>query len=340
MATLQDIADKLGISRATVSRALNDFPEVGKKTKVKVREAAKELGYSPNLTARKLISGKSGMIALVAQSDNWGASFDLSKGSFLGALNDAFDQRELDLVMRLATDRDKANLYARVAQRSFVDCIVINSPLVDDPRIEALLQTGAKFVVHGRDHVHEKYPYYDIDNFGAFKQATEYLIDLGHTEFAIFSHNQNLAYAKARLDGVKSAINDSGVDCGLTVFEDHINTHFCYTIAKEALSSDTRPTAIICLDGVPQAMGTYRAARELGLKIGSDLSVIAHDDVIKRWDATKFDPPLTVTKRPVIDACERLVDAAEGLIDGKEISELQFIDTVELVVRGSTGKVC
>ena len=338
MATLQDIADKLGLSRATVSRALNDFPEVGAKTKQKVRETALELGYSPNLTARKLISGKSGMIALVAQGDDWGASFDLSAGSFLGTLNEAFDKRELDLVMRLATDRDKTNLYARLAQRSFVDCIVINSPEANDPRIEALLQTGAKFVVHGRDSQCESYAYYDIDNFGAFQQATRYLLDLGHRNFAVFSHNNSLAYSKSRLDGIQTAIDECDDKCDLRIYKDDQNTHFCYTLANEALSTDTPPTAIICVDGVSQAMGIYRAAREKGLTIGSDLSVIAHDDVIKRWDSTRFNPPLTVTRRPVIDACEHLVDAVEGVIDGRETKSLQYVDSVELLVRQSTGK--
>ena len=337
MATLQDIADTLGISRATVSRALNDFPEVGAKTKAKVRAVAQELGYSPNLTARKLISGKSGMIALVAQGEDWNTVFDLSPGSFLGTLNEAFDAHELDLVMRLATNRDKTNLYSRLAQRSFVDCIVINSPTVADERIQALLDTGAKFVVHGRDAQCSRYSYYDIDNFGAFKQATNYLLDLGHVHIAVFVHNLDHAYAKDRMDGIKSAIDERNIDCQLDVLVDDASTHFSYTLAHEVLNREKSVTAILCVDGVSQALGVYRAARELKLEIGKNLSVIAHDDVIERWDSTKFDPPLSVVRRPVVDACEPIVRAVEGVIDGKPIEELQFVDSAEFIVRGSTG---
>ncbi|NVK02288.1 MAG: LacI family DNA-binding transcriptional regulator [Oceanospirillaceae bacterium] len=337
MATLQDIADRLGISRATVSRALNDFPEVGAKTKAKVRSVAQELGYTPNLTARKLISGKSGMIALVAQGEDWNTVFDLSPGSFLGTLNQAFDDHDLDLVMRLATDRDKTNLYARLAQRSFVDCIVINSPMVEDERISALLKTGAKFVVHGRDAQHEKYAYYDIDNYGAFKQATSYLLDLGHKNIAVFVHNEDHAYARRRLEGIRDAVSSRSAESSIAVYKDDASTHFSYTIAKEALSAKTPASAVICVDGVSQALGVYRAARERGLEIGRDVSVIAHDDVLKRWDATKFAPSLTVVRRPVVDACAYLVRAVEGIIEGKPVEELQFIDTAEFIVRGSTG---
>ncbi|MCP8690207.1 LacI family DNA-binding transcriptional regulator, partial [Marinobacterium sedimentorum] len=67
MATLQDIADHLGLSRATVSRALNDFPEVNAKTKALVREAAHKLGYRPNLSARHLATGRSGLVAMIIQ---------------------------------------------------------------------------------------------------------------------------------------------------------------------------------------------------------------------------------------------------------------------------------
>ena len=339
MVTLQDIANKLGISRATVSRALNDFPEVSSKTKHLVREAAEELGYKPDLTARMLVTGKSGLVAMIIQEDD-GALIDLSKGSFLGTLNELLYKEGLDLVVRIATEQDRNNQYKKFASRDFVDCIVINAPYADDKRIELLQANKAKFVVHGRDLQHRNYAYYDVDNYDAAQQACNYLLDLGHQRFAFLVNNTKLSYTRSRLEGFQDAIKERfGDHSSCLVLQDSDTTHFAYTVMKEALSSKERPTAVYCANDVLQAIGVYRAARELGLKIGKDLSVIAYDDDVLRWQATEFDPPLTVTKKPVNDACAYLVKAILGVINEQSIKELQFVEPVDLVVRKSTGAV-
>ena len=336
MATLQDIADHLGLSRATVSRALNDFPEVSAKTKTKVREAAKQLGYRPNLHARKLITGRSGVVALLVQEEK-NSLLDLSTDSFLGQLTQALAEHDLDLVVRLISPSEKTEPYKRFATRNFVDCIIINAPHVDDYRIEALEEAGAKYVVHGRDIRHQGYAYYDIDNFGGAKQAADYLCDLGHERLAILLSDTNLAFAASRLDGFESAVaKHSG--CSSELLIDEHQSHFAYSIAKRALSQADCPTAIYCANGLFQALGVYRAARELGLRIPEDLSVIAHDDDISQGQTNEFSPPLTVTRRPINDACAPLSKMVLDLIEDKPAAKMQRVDSVELVVRGSTAR--
>ncbi|MCP8690501.1 substrate-binding domain-containing protein, partial [Marinobacterium sedimentorum] len=285
--------------------------------------------------ARHLATGRSGLVAMIIQE---GTELDLSAGSFLGTFNEKLSEQKLDLVVRMSTRRDGVEQYSRFAARSFVDCIIINGPHVNDKRITLLQQSDAKFVVHGRDLSHKYYAYYDIDNFGAVEQATRYLLDLGHRRIALFINNPDLAYVKCRVDGYQSAMHERlGPNHPGIVLEDVEQSHFGYAAIKDLLARPDRPTAIYCGNGVFRAIGVYRAARELGLKIGRDLSVIAHDDVISTWQSTKFDPPLTVTRKPVNDACSYLVKAVVGVIEGKQIEELQFVDKVDLVVRGSTG---
>lgn len=336
MATLQDIADELGLSRATVSRALNDFPEVSAKTKAKVRDAAKRLGYRPNLHARKLITGRSGVVALLVQEEK-NSLLDLSTDSFLGRLTHELARHDLDLVVRLIASGEKTEPYKRFATRNFVDCIIINAPHVDDYRIEALESAKAKFVVHGRDIRHQGYAFYDVDNFGGAKQAADYLCDLGHERLAILLSDTNLAFAASRLEGFQSAIGErSGSSC--EVLTDEHQSHFAYSIAKAALNRPDRPTAIYCGNGLFQAIGVYRAARELGLRIPQDLSVIAHDDDISQGQTKEFNPPLTVTRRPINDACAPLAQMVLDLIEDKPAARIQQVDSVELVVRSSTAR--
>lgn len=335
MATLQDIADELGLSRATVSRALNDFPEVGAKTKKRVQEAAKRLGYRPNLHARKLVTGRSGVVALLVQEEK-NSLLDLSTDSFLGRLTHSLARHDLDLVVRLISSEEKAEPYKRFATRNFVDCIIINAPHVDDYRIEALEEANAKYVVHGRDIRHQGYAYYDIDNFGAGKQAADYLCDLGHERLAILLSDTSLAFAASRLEGFENAVSERDGRSVELLIDDH-QSHFAYAVAKRALSRSDRPTAIYCANGLFQAIGVYRAAREVGLNIPVDLSVIAHDDDISQGQTNEFSPPLTVTRRPINDACEPLAQMVLDLIEDKPASRMQRVDSVDLVVRGSTA---
>jgi len=336
VATLQDIADELGLSRATVSRALNDFPEVSDKTKQKVRAAAKRLGYRPNLHARKLITGRSGIVALLVQEEK-NSLLDLSTDSFLGRLTHELTRHNLDLVVRLIAPGERTDPYKRFATRNFVDCIIINAPHVDDYRIEALEEVGAKFVVHGRDIRHQGYAYYDIDNFGGARQAADYLCDLGHERLAILLSDTNLAFASSRLDGFKTAI-EKRTHCNCELLIDDHQSDFSYTVAKRALSRKDRPTAIYCGNGLFQAIGVYRAARELGLAIPDDLSVIAHDDAISQGQTEEFSPPLTVTRRPINDACLHLARMVIDLIEDNSAAQMQRVDSVELIVRGSTTR--
>ncbi len=339
MATLKEIANTLGLSPATVSRALNGFPEVNAKTRQAVQDAADKMGYRPNQLAKKLVSGRSGMIGLVlkpmAESDTDPSFYEIMFG-----LSDQLAKRDMDLVFHAAPGADLLHPYVRLIEKNILDGFILNAPVENDPRIALLKERGIPFVVHGRTEGAD-YAYYDIDNYAAAQDAVHLLIDLGHSKIAFLNGPQDYAFAKERAKGFADAM--AGQNLPVPAFA-HVRgqatEEYGYTAALSLLSGRTAspPTAIVCASAIVGA-GVYRAARDLGISIPDDLSVVAHDDAAPQMRAVNFDPALTVTRSPLREACAPLADAIQQLLNGRPTHELQKLVPAQLIARNSTAPV-
>lgn len=337
MTTLQDIADYLGLSRATVSRALNGYPEVGQKTRERVQEAALKLNYQPNLNARQLATGRSGIIAMMMLLEH-NQIQDLNQLEFMTNLTLAIEKGGLDMVFHVVTQVDDLEAYRRLLNRGAVDGMILNRPHADDPRIPLLQAANMPFVMHGHSDAKVSYAYFDIDNKGAFAEATELLLNLGHRNIAFINGPERMSYANQRLQGALSQYKKLKIDAKTFM---HIPTDLTeaagYHWAMRALSGELndKPTAFLC-STTSQAAGVYRAAAQHSLVVGKDIAVIAHDDDLPHWQATQFEPPLTVTYAPIRDACEPLATIIIELIAGANPLKLQQMTQPQLIVREST----
>jgi len=340
MATLKDISAELGLSVATVSRALNGFPEVNAKTRVKVEATAKRMGYRPNRTAQRLVTGKSNMVGMIAKlnADNLA---DRTFLEILTGLTAALAERDVDLVLSVDQGDNPVLAYEKMLERGILDGFILNAPMVDDPRVAFLQERGVPFVVHGQTADDVTYPFYGIDNTAVSTDAVQLLAALGHRRIAFLNGDRSYAFAADRERGFRSAI----AEAGLTVPEAFIGEEtpsesFGYTKALEMLSgrSGARPTAFVCASTMIAA-GVLKAATHLGLSVPADLSIIAHDDALPSFRAVEFDPTLTVTRSPLRDACVPLANHLIDHIDGAEGRGLQTLIRAELIVRNSTGPV-
>ncbi|RYG93056.1 LacI family transcriptional regulator [Loktanella sp. IMCC34160] len=339
MTTLKDIAKELGLSPATVSRALNGFPEVGARTRATVEEAAERMGYRPNPLAKKLVSGRSGMIGLVLKPDG-SSQADPTLHEIMFGLSDQLAQRDMDLVFHASSSDDLLEPYKRLLDKNILDGFILNAPEEDDPRIRFLQERDVPFVVHGRAAGHD-YAYYDIDNRGLARDSVDLLLNLGHRRIALLNGQAGRSYAQDREAGYRDAMGRAG----LTVPEFAVqygpaNEDHGYTKGLALLSGrfGPRPTAIFCVS-TPVAAGLYRAAQDIGLSIPGDLSVIAHDDAVPQMRAVNFEPALTVTRSPLRDACKPLAAKMEALLKGAPADILQTLAPVDLIARNSTGPV-
>ncbi len=194
-------------------------------------------------------------------------------------------------------------------------------------------------MVHGRGDEAPRYAFYDIDNEGAFAAATRLLVQLGHKRVALLNGPGQMGYARQRERGFRRVMDEAGLAVpSRFVASGEMHEESGYRQAAAMLASPilTRPTAFLCSSTL-QALGIMRAAGEAGLAIGSDLSIIAHDDVLPHLLAENFAPPLTVTRLPIRDAGPVLAQMLVKRMAGVPPEQLQRTDKVDLIVRGSTG---
>jgi LacI family transcriptional regulator len=336
LTTLKTIAAELGLSPATVSRALNGFPEVGAVTRARVADAAQRLKYRPNQVAQKLVSGRSGMIGMVLRSPA-DAAMDPSFFQVMTGLSQHLGQHDLDLVFHAVPSGDALAPYRRLVGKNLLDGFIVNAPLVEDPRIAYLRENAIPFVVHGRSEERPDYAFYDIDNQKLAHDSADLLLNLGHRRVALLNGPANHAYAAARLRGVQLAMAARGLILPSRMVLHDVPTYdYGYRAALAALSDANRPSAFVCAN-IFVAAGVMAAARDKGLSIPRDISVIGHDDAVPHTQNFEGLAGLTVTHSPLVAACAPLAGKIQALLAGVPAGKLQTIAAADLIIRATTG---
>lgn len=335
---LKQLSRMLELSQTTVSRALNGYPEVAEETRRRVVEAARRHGYRPNPSARRLATGKAGMIGYVMPT---GASVDIDPHfvEFLSGLGDYARTHELDLALSPTTVDDEETTYRRVVASRQVDAVYVSSPRPRDRRIALLNQLGVPFIVHGRSEgLDFDYPFLDIDNESAFHDAARLLVQLGHRRIALINGNPDQTFAIHRERGARRALAASGVELpperarALPMTEES-----GYRAARDFLEAPERPTAIVC-SSLLMALGVIRALGDAGLSVPDDVSLIAHDDVFPFLKPENFPVPLSTTRSSIRAAGQRVAERLAARIAGLEEGARGEVWPVDLVVRGSVAQ--
>jgi LacI family transcriptional regulator len=336
---LRELSGLLKLSQTTVSRALNGFPEVSEETRARVKAAAELHGYRPSAAARRLAIGQSGTLGVVFPRER-NMLGDLIFTEFLGACVEQASDMGYDITLAMARGaQTEEALYRRAVRSARVDAMILSSPLIEDPRISLLRSLEMPFILHGRTRAAAPYASLDIDNRGAFLQATRLLCDLGHTAIALINGDASHNYAVDRENGYRAALKarellpPQSVIAGGIMVEAHGETEAGRMLR---LPPPERPTAFLC-SSIAQALGVKRAVERLGLRIGTDISLIAHDDRLPDIRAETFDPPLTATQSSIGAAGKRVVELAIEMLRDPAAALPSEVWPVDLVVRQSTG---
>jgi LacI family transcriptional regulator len=338
LTTLKKIAAELGLSPATVSRALNGFPEVNAGTRARVAEMASRLKYRPNQVAQKLVTGRSGMIGMVLRSAA-DAAMDPSFFQVMTGLSQRLADHDMDLVFHAVPGGDEVAPYRRLIAKNLLDGFILNAPALDDPRVAYLRGEGIPFVVHGRSEDAPDYAFYDIDNHGLAVESTRLLLDLGHRRIALLNGPRGAAYAEARRRGFILAMSERGLGVAERFLLQETPTEdYGYRAALACLSDPMPPTAFIASNTFVAA-GVLAAAAAKGLSVPGDVSVIGHDDAVPQPRALDALPALTVTRSPLVQACTPLADKVHALLAGTPATALQTIARAELIIRATTGPI-
>jgi DNA-binding LacI/PurR family transcriptional regulator len=331
--TSSDVAARAGVSRTTVSFVLNDRANTGiaEETRVRVLQAAADLGYHAHGAARALAGGLSMAIGLVLlQTPDQVAADALLAETLLGIADSARADGYRVLVEAVSPDGPG---YSDVVRSRGVDGLIISGPREDDAELRGIVRDGFPVILQGSlpglpaSSV-------DVDNRTGAAAAVAHLVGLGHRRIGIVTNAPlNYTSAEDRLAGYRDALR-----AGRITLDDNLVAEGAFDAAsgRSAMADLLRRapdlTAVFVASDIV-AFGALRAIREAGRRVPDDVSIVGFDDVPL---ARHFDPPLTTVRLPARD-----LGAAAGraLIDrmaGRPVSDRTLLPT-ELVVRESTG---
>ncbi len=331
--TLQDVADRLGISIATVSRALANTSGVAPETRARVLKLAEEMGYHPNVTARRLQKQQTETLGFVIPT--FGPRFtDPFFVELLAGIGNEAAEHERDLLVATrAPGEQEQQGYERLVRERRVDGLLVVRTRRKDPRILYLKEHRFPFVAFGRCNGDTDFPYVDVDGEAGMYALTRHLLDRGHRQIAYLSAPWELMFSQHRFAGYRAALEEAGVawDESL-VLTGGLTEAAGLSAGRTLLSQSTIPTAIIACNDL-MAVGVMSAAQERGLRVGRDLAVAGFDDIPL---ARTAHPPLTTVHQPVYQIGRRICAMLLALVGGQQLEEAHVLLQPELVIRQST----
>lgn len=331
---LKFLATELGISEGTVSRALNDYPDISQSTRDRVKEVAAKFNYKANQTARRLATGVAEAVAYLMPPNTKSIS-EPFVSQLLEGIGESLSQRGWDLlVVQASSEKTEADTVEKLSTNGRVSGVVISRPYKNDRRIELLKKNNMPFIVHGRSVDSDDYAWLDVDSTQAFKDAVGHLAGLGHQQIGFIGAPLEYNFAQMRLDGYRQGLIENGLQYN-PAFVDHVDmTDDASAAAASAiLKAQNPPTAFLCATDT-QAIGVLAAIRSAGLIPGQDISVIGYDGL----DFGKHtNPPLTTLAQPQSHSGREICDMLLAIIDGGNPVDYQELRSARLVRRMSDG---
>jgi LacI family transcriptional regulator len=330
--TIRQIAKLAGVSRSTVSRVINDHPNVSPKTREQVLQIVAETGFRPDPIARSLSSHRAGIIGLVIPL----AIQSLFEDPFFPRLVQGISQgcNIHDFILSLFllhTPEEEAKLYPRVSRRQLLDGVIVTATRNGDPLIPQLLANRIPFVLHGR-HEDPRVSFVEVDNLSGAHTAVTHLVRLGRRRIALIAGPSDSLAAEDRKRGYLDALQERRVpvDEALIVHGDFTETSG-YQAMQRLLPHE--PDAVFVASD-SMALGALRTLREAERRVPEEVALVGFDDLTH---AATAEPPLTTIRQPIQRtgalAVEMLIDI---LGNGAEPARHIILPT-ELVIRASCG---
>ncbi len=329
MITIYDIAEKAGVSIATVSRVINNSPGVKEETRERVMAVIKQANYSPNAMAAALTSKKTYTVGLLIPDIANPFFAELARG-----IEDRANFYGYNVIICNTDNKPhKEKAYLRLLMQKRTDGIVFAAAEAGSAAITQLTRRGFPVVLLARELEGADLETVLVDNVEGGYLATKHLLELGHRQIAIVTETTTIKASQDRYYGYLKALEEEGIH---PLEEYRIFNVGGIEAAQEAsrklLELPNPPTAVVAFNDLV-AIGLMEGAKKAGLKIPRDLSVVGFDDTII---ATITDPPLTTMAQPIYQMGSCAIDRLVGLIKGESRGSKRMVLETRLVVRRST----
>jgi LacI family transcriptional regulator len=328
--TILDVAAASGVSYGTVSRVINHDVHVKAETRVRVLQAMKELGYTVNRQARSLAGGKSNVLGVLVPDLGTGYIGEIMRG-----IDAELSSCDYDLMLFTThrTAAKEANYVLNLAG-GMVDGLLLVLPRNPADYIGTLVKRNFPFVLIDHQGNGQDCPAVGATNWQGAYQATEYLLNAGHTAIGFITGTMDLGASIDRLEGYKASLRTHHIpfDASL-IYEGNFEQPDGYTGALHLLELPKPPTAIFASNDM-MAMGVMDAVRSRGLRIPEDISIVGFDDIPQ---AALVRPALTTVHQPLEQmgrvATQYLLDTLKD--PGQKINRIEL--PTELVIRNSVS---
>lgn len=330
--TIDEVAQRAGVSAMTVSRVINGNQRVRVETRQRVEQAIAELGYVPNNLARGLMRRKTGTLALIVP--------DVANPFFTlivrGAESVARQNGYRAILCNTESDLDKEQAYLQEMLEHRVEGLLI-APVSDRSRrnLRLLEQHRVPFVLLDRSVNGVECDVVQGDSVGGARRLAEHLLGMGHRRVAMIAGQPDISTSRDRLRGYRDAVEAAGIvyDPAL-VFESNTSIDGGYLASKKLIELDDRPTAVFAINSLV-ALGVVQALREHRLDIPRDMALVCFDDI---EHAAIICPFLTVMAQPAETfgtiATQLLLERISGRVPERA---RQVVLAAELIVRESCG---
>lgn len=332
-ATIRDVARKAGVGLGTVSRVINGSPLVSESTRQRVLEAIKELNFVPSPTARRLSLGKTLTISVIVPFFTRPAEIERLRG-----IQNKVAESDYDLIIYNVENPLQRDAYMRqIPRRERTDGVIIISLSPRNEDIPYLLHAGIPIVLVDANHPSlSMLNRVIVDDVEGGRKATQHLIDLGHRRIGLISDYLvdplNFTSSRDRYQGYRQSLEEAGIPF---IPEYHRQGEHgraqAYQMALELLSLPQPPTAIFAASDT-QAMGVLQAARDLGLNVPQDLSLIGYDDI----ELAEY-LGLTTIRQLLLKTGQRGVELLLDILNQPHLQPVCEVMPTELVVRGTTA---
>ncbi|MGB9682360.1 MAG: LacI family DNA-binding transcriptional regulator [bacterium] len=323
---IQEVAKLAGVSPSTVSRALNGFPGISEKTRLRIIEVAKRLNYKPNYRGQVLTTRSTKTIGLLIT--------DITNPFFpevvRGAEETSNEAGYTILLGNTAESEEKEESYLDFFSRGPVDGVIISASRISNEQIISLAEEGLPIVVINKILEHPSVAYVATDMVKGGYLATMHLIKLGHSKIALINGPHHSEAAEKRLEGYRMALEEAEIKYNPELVS--YNVPIAESAYKEAIRlfyTKDPPTAIFTYNDV-MAFGVINAARELGIKVPEEFSIIGFDDI---FFSSFTDPPLTTIRQQKKELGQKAVELLFKLMRGERENLLL---EPELVIRNTT----
>jgi len=318
--TLKDIAERAGVTSATVSMVINNKPNISENTRKKVLKIAKELNYYPNVIARGLATKKSNSIGVIVP--NLASSFVVRVLQGIKSTN-----RDIEYTVQLfdtvGQKETETQLFQRLARERRIDGVILISSTVTDEELNVFREESVPGIVVARNCEHLDSVY--VNNELGAADATDYLIGKGHTQIACVVTDKNGVPTKERLEGYKRSLGQHGLafrdDLLFTVDDDTMSNGI--EVFHRIHEMHPNVTAVFVPAGDMVAIGLIKEAKKKGVKVPDELAVVGFDDIPA---AEVIEPSLTTVRQPKLEmgdyAINMIVDKIEGRETGVKHKEL------------------